>query len=58
MFAFFFCIALVGIGGRFFDPRQLPPAGASRVAFIVPLAIAGLIWLLSLLESWRSSHGT
>ncbi len=55
---FFFCVAVAVIGGRFFDPRELPPASATRLAILVPAAVAVLIWAASLVRSWRETHGS
>lgn len=58
MFLFFVCVAMTVVGGRFFDPRELPPADSSRVAMLIPAAAAVLIWGVSLARSWRESHGS
>ncbi|HEY6147577.1 MAG TPA: hypothetical protein VIZ69_07755, partial [Thermoanaerobaculia bacterium] len=57
MFLFLFLVAVAAIGGRFFDPRELPPSGSGRWAVIALLAGAALLWLASLVRSWRESHG-
>lgn len=55
---FFFCIAVATIGGSFFNPRELPPASAGRLAIFVPAAVAFAVWAVSLVRSWRETHGS
>jgi len=57
MFLFLFLLAVAVIGGRFFDPRELPPSGSGRWVVVALAAMALLLWLLSLVRSWRESHG-
>lgn len=58
MLLFFLLVAIAAIDGRFFDPRVLPPSGGLRVsAVVLGMAAAGL-WAMSLVRSWRHSHGT
>ncbi len=55
---FFFCVGVAAIGGRYFDPRQLPSSAGGGPALIVPLAVAFLVWAVSLSSAWRYSHGS
>lgn len=55
---FFLLVGIAVIGGRFFDPRQLPPSGNGRLGILVPAAVAALVWAASLGSAWRHSHGT
>jgi tetratricopeptide (TPR) repeat protein len=57
MFLFLFLLAVAVIGGRFFDPRELPPSGSGRWVVVALAAMALLLWLFSLIRSWRESHG-
>jgi tetratricopeptide (TPR) repeat protein len=57
MFLFLFLLAVAVIGGRFFDPRELPPSGSGRWVVVALAAMALLLWLFSLVRSWRESHG-
>lgn len=54
---FTFFAAVAAIGGRFFDPRQLPESGTSRAVAIGFAAAAFLVWAASLVNSLRNSHG-
>ncbi len=58
MALFFFCLGVAAIGGRFFDPRQLPSSAGGGPAPLAPIAIAALVWVTSLSSSWRRSHGS
>ena len=57
MFLFLFLVSVAVIGGRFFDPRELPPSGSGRLPVVALAAGAALLWLFSLVRSWRESHG-
>ena len=58
MFGFFFFLSVALVGGRYFDPRQLPSSSGTRAGLIVFGSAAFLIWLSSLASSWRDSHGS
>ena len=57
MFLFFLLVAVALIATRFFDPRELPPPGSGRWVVVTLLAGATVLWLSSLVRSWRESHG-
>jgi tetratricopeptide (TPR) repeat protein len=57
LFLFSFLLAAAGIGSRFFGLRQLAPPGAWAAFTAAVLALAGLIWLVSVWPAWRPSHG-
>ncbi|HYK42305.1 MAG TPA: tetratricopeptide repeat protein [Thermoanaerobaculia bacterium] len=57
MFLFLFLLSVAAIGGRFFDPRELPPSGSGRLPLIALAVSAALLWFFSLVRSWRESHG-
>jgi tetratricopeptide (TPR) repeat protein len=58
MFVFFFFLSVAVVGGRFFDPRQLPPQGPGHLTAIAPALVALLVWAGSLGASLRNSHGS
>ncbi len=57
LFIFTFLLAVAVLGGRYYDPRQLPSAGL-HLGAIVFGSLAFLVWLGSLVTSWSNSHGS
>ncbi len=57
LFAFFLSLALLLLGGRFFDSRQLAPAAAWRATGVAAAATAIVTWLAGNLAAWRQTHG-
>ena len=54
---FLFLIVVDMISVRFYDLRPLPPPRSWRAIVVAPLALAGIVWLLSQRNAWKESHG-
>jgi len=57
LLAFFFAVAAVAIGWRFFDPRPLAPASRWSVTAATAALAAAALWISGNVAAWRTSHG-
>lgn len=58
LFLFSLLIAVALVENRYFDPKQLPGTSSNHVLAITVGAVALIVWLSSLVTSFRNSHGS